>query len=117
MAKLAPAKIDKAMQIAAVIAASTAVNGTIPSEKALRQCCISGLKLVMSMDQVVAAVEEDGSLLEHSLDQWVCYEKIGECIAAQKARAVKEVDATDDTSSTTADGSTEGSDADKKAKK
>lgn len=74
MAKISPAKVDKALQVAAVIAASLSQNGTVGSDKAVRQCCLTGLRITLGMESVVACVEANPALLEMPLDDgsiWV----------------------------------------------
>lgn len=87
MAKLAAAKIEKAMQVAAVVASGIAVNGTIPTEKSLRQCCLTGLKIVLAMDSVVSACDEFPELLDEPLESGEGYNRLGDRIASQKQRA------------------------------
>lgn len=93
MKKISPAKIERAMEVAAVLAASTAINGTMTSDKALRHCCITGLKIVDSMERVVAAVENDPALLEMSINDGEIYIKIAdamETLRNQKAEREEE---------------------------
>lgn len=96
MAKIAPAKIEKAMQIAGVIAASTATNGTMPSDKALRHCCLTGLRIVAAMETVVAAVEEDAGLMDVPLDDALAYVRMNEAVTAIKNKAKREADETEE---------------------
>jgi hypothetical protein len=82
MAKLSQQKIDRALSVAGTIAASIADNGTVPSDKALRQCCLTGLKIVTMMDQISAAIDEEPSILEVTLDNWEAYLKLTDVMNA-----------------------------------
>ncbi len=70
------------MSVAGTIAASIADNGTVPSDKALRQCCLTGLKIVTMMDQISAAIDEEPSILEVTLDNWEAYLKLTDVMNA-----------------------------------
>jgi hypothetical protein len=86
MAKLAPAKFERALNVAAVVASSIADRGTVPSDKMLRQCCLTGLRIVTMMDTLAAAVDEEPAILELSLDNWDAYRKFEEVAATISKR-------------------------------
>lgn len=86
---ITPAQKEKALQVAAVVAASVSANGTLPSQKALRQCCVTGLKLTTQMDELVAACNESPEILDVSLDAGG-YQKVAEHLEARAARKASE---------------------------
>lgn len=86
---ITPAQKQTALQVAAVVAASVSENGTVPSQKVLRQCCVTGLKLTTQMDELVAACNETPEILDVSLDAGG-YQKISEHLQARAERKATE---------------------------
>jgi predicted KAP-like P-loop ATPase len=70
---VAPQKIERALSVAAIIASGASDRGTLPSDKLMRQICLSGLRIVTMMDTLAAAVDEDPTILTASLDDWTAY--------------------------------------------
>lgn len=68
MAKITPQTKQTAIQIAAVIASGLAERGVMPTDKAMRNTCLTALRLMAAMDQVVATVEDNQELLTGTLE-------------------------------------------------
>ena len=68
MAKISPQAKANALQVASVVASGLAERGVIPTDKAMRNVCLSGLKLANTMEQVIAVVEKNDELLTLPLD-------------------------------------------------
>jgi hypothetical protein len=69
VAKVTPQAKQTALQVAAVIASGLADRGVMPSDKALRNTCLTALRLSQAMDQVVTVVEKNDDLMTLPLDQ------------------------------------------------
>jgi hypothetical protein len=72
---------ERALQIAGTMASGLQVNGTLAAEKQMLQCCYTALRLVMAMDIVVDAVENEESLAESSLLTGEAYESLRSVVA------------------------------------
>ena len=94
MAKIvSPQKLERAMSVAAIIASNSSERGTLPSDKLLRQICLTGLRIVTMMDTLAAAVDEEPAILTTSLDDWAAYrlfEKTVDDMAKKAAAAAAE---------------------------
>lgn len=85
---------ERALQIAGTMASGLQVNGTLAAEKQMLQCCYTALRLVMAMDIVVDAVENDESLAEANVLNGEAYEQlratVGKRCEERKAAVVAE---------------------------
>lgn len=72
---------ERALQIAGTMASGLQVNGTLAAEKQMIQCCYTALRLVMAMDIVVDAVENDDSLAEANVLNGEAYEQLRSTVA------------------------------------
>lgn len=91
MAKIPQPKIERAIQVAAQLATGIATNGAMAEDKQLQQCCFTALRLVLSMDAVVDAFENDDALAESPLLGGKAYVDLKESLQRRKdAKATKE---------------------------
>ena len=68
MAKLNPQMKQVSLQVAAGIASGLAERGVLPTDKAMRNVCLTALRLATTMDQVVSVVEKNPELLTIPLE-------------------------------------------------
>jgi predicted KAP-like P-loop ATPase len=93
---VSPQKLERALSVAAIIASNSSDRGTLPSDKLLRQICLTGLRIVTMMDTLAAAVDEEPAILTASLDDWAAYklfEKTVEDMAKKAAAAAAAAEA------------------------
>jgi hypothetical protein len=83
-------KLERALSVAAVIASNSSERGTLPSDKLLRQICLSGLRIVTMMDTLAAAVDEDPAILTASLDDWTAYKLFEKTVEEMAKKAASE---------------------------
>ena len=83
-------KLERALSVAAVIASNSSERGTLPSDKLLRQICLSGLRIVTMMDTLAAAVDEDPSILTATLDDWTAYKLFEKAVEEMAKKAASE---------------------------
>jgi hypothetical protein len=69
VAKITPQTKQVSLQVAAVIASGLAERGVLPTDKSMRNVCLTALRLTTTMDQITSVVEKNGELLTMPLEE------------------------------------------------